>query len=129
MEAIAREGSYGWEDVSLPSKMRIPGPLKFGPFILGGNDPIYNLLLIDVRRRGVYLTFEEGASLTRGAKLRVVRPMGKQDDPLLSPGQLRRVIALVEIVEVGEAGRALVSVLSGSVLTGTGAEKTGGDVL
>jgi len=123
MEAVTREGSYRWEDDSLHWKLRIPGPLRFGPFILGGDEPVYNLLLIDVTRHGVYLTFEEGTSLTKGAVFRVVRPLGKHDDPLLSPGQFRKVVALVEIVDISEPGRALVRVLSGSVLSGTGAEK------
>ena len=122
---MTHEGSYRWGHDSLPSGRSIPFSLRLGPFILGGHEPVYDLLLIDVTRRGVYVTFARGTPLVPGTRFNIVRPIGRHDDPILKPGQPRRIVAEVEIIERGDAGRALVRVLGGSVISGTGAEKKG----
>jgi hypothetical protein len=126
MEAVTHGGPYEWGRAAGRWHMRIPVPLKLGPFLAGGNGPIYDLLLIDVTRRGVFITFGREAELAVGSIFCVVRPLGKHDDPVLLPGQLRKIVAEVQIVEVKEGGRALVRVLKGSVIRGTGAERVQG---
>ncbi len=125
MDVMTHEGSYRWGRDSVPSRTRSSVSLRLGPFILGGYKPVYDLLLIDVTLRGVYVTFAAGTPLLPGARFNIVRPLVRRDDPVLESGQPRRIVAEVEIVVVGEAGRTLVRVLRGSVIGGTGAEQKG----
>jgi hypothetical protein len=100
--------------------------MKFGPFLVGGKEPIYELTLIDVSRAGVYLTFPQGATPAKDDVFRVVRPLKRRDDDKLAAGMPRKIVAEVKITRVMESTRVLVRVLRGSVISGTGAERIQG---
>jgi hypothetical protein len=98
--------------------------VTIGPFTIGGNDPIYDLPLIELKRDGkVHLTFPEGAMPTMGEVYRIVRPSGFYDEEFSFPGRLRKTVAKVRILSVSCGNRAEVQVLRGSVLGGMSAEK------
>jgi hypothetical protein len=123
MDAMTRGSALEWGHTAKSSGRRFFGPLKIGPFLLGGGGPIYDLPLIDVNRHGVYLTFPEGTMPAENEVFSVVRPLGRREDPVLASGQPRRVVAEVRVVRVVGTSRALVHVLRGSVIKGTGAER------
>jgi hypothetical protein len=126
MDATTRGAALEWGHTGDSSRKRFLGPLKIGPFLLGGIEPIYELPLIDVNRQGVYLTFPEGAALAENQIFRIVRPLRRREDPVFASGHPRRVVAKVKIVRVIEKSRVLVRVLKGSIIKGTGAEKIEG---
>ena len=126
MDAMTRADAVEWEDKEKSSGMGFWGPLKIGPFLLGGAGPILDLHLIEVNRNGVYLTFPEGTAPAENEVFGVVRPLGRREDPALVSGQPRKIVAEVKIMKVGELNRALVKVLSGSVIKGTAAERIRG---
>jgi hypothetical protein len=100
--------------------------LKIGRYLLGGRSLIHDLRLIDVNRRGVFLTFPEGAGLTEDEIFFIVRPLTRQRDAVLNPGQPRKIVAEVEVLQVLDRTRARVRVLRGSVIKGIGAERASG---
>ena len=124
MDAMTRGFAVEWGHTAKFSRRRFFGPLKIGPFLLGGRRPIHDLRLTDVSREGVYLTFPEGTALAENEVYRIVRPIGRREDPVLVSGQPRRVVAEVRVVRVVGTTRALVQVLRGSVIKGTGAERS-----
>lgn len=126
MEAMARGDALEWGHTLDSSRKRFLGPLKIGAFLLGGIDPIHSLPLIDVGRQGVYLTFPEGTALVENDVFRVVRPLMRSDASILASGNPRVIVAEVKVLRVTENTRALVQVLTGSVIKGTGAEKLRG---
>ena len=126
MEAVSRGVAREWGHAVDSSQKRFFGPLKIGPFLLGGSRPIHNLSLIDVNQRGVYLTFSEGTLLAEREVFRVVRPLTRRTDPTLASGQPRRIVAEVKVVKVTGRTSVLVQVLRGSVIKGLGAERRGG---
>jgi hypothetical protein len=126
MEAVTRGVAREWRDTVESSQKRFFGPLKIGPFLLGGSGPIHNLSLIDVNQRGVYLTFSERTLLAENDVFRVVRPLTRRTDPTLASGQPRRIVAEVKVVKVTGRTSVLVQVLRGSVIKGLGAERRGG---
>jgi hypothetical protein len=123
MDAMTRGDALEWGHMANPSVKSSFGPLKIGPFLLGGRRPIHDLRLIDVTRDGVYLTFPEGTALAENEVYRIVRPIGRREDPVLVSGQPRRVVAEVRVVKAVGATRTLVQVLWGSVIKGVGAER------
>jgi hypothetical protein len=123
MDVMTYGSALEWGHTTKFSVRRFLGPLKIGPFLLGGGEPIYDLPLIDVNREGVYLTFPEGTAPAENEVFSVVRPLGRREDPVLASGQPRRVVAEVRIASVVRTTRALVHVLRGSVIKGIGAER------
>ena len=123
MDALTRADAAGWEDTEESSGMGSWGPLKIGPFLLGGTGPILDLHLIEVNRNGVYLTFPEGTATAENEIFNVVRPLGRCEDPVVVSGQPRKIVAEVKIMNVEGSNRALVKVLRGSVIKGTAAER------
>jgi hypothetical protein len=98
--------------------------VKIGPFTIGGDGPIHDLPLIELKRDGgVYLTFPEGATPTVGGVYRIVRPSGFYDEKFSFPGRLRKTVAKVRVLSVSGGMRVEVQVLRGSVLGGMSAEK------
>jgi hypothetical protein len=126
MEAVTRSIEREWGHAVDSSQKRFFGPLKIGPFLLGGNGPIHNLSLIDVNQRGVYLTFSERTLLAENDVFRVVRPLTRSTDPTLTSGQPRRIVAEVQVVKVTGRTSVEVKVLRGSVTSGMGAERVRG---
>jgi hypothetical protein len=124
MDAMTHGSAPEWGHAAKSSGRRFFGPLKIGPFLLGGRRPIHDLRLTDVSRERVYLTFPEGTALAENEVYRIVRPIGRREDPVLVSGQPRRVVAEVRVVRVVGTTRALVQVLRGSVIKGTGAERS-----
>jgi len=123
MGAMTRGAALEWgEKANSPGK-NFFGPLKIGSFLLGGGGPILDLRLIAVNRGGVYLTFPEGAAPAENEVFNIVRPIGRREDPVLAPGEPRKVVAEVRILRVVGTDRALVHVLRGSVIKGIGAER------
>jgi hypothetical protein len=123
MDAMTHGSAPEWGHAAKSSGRRFFGPLKIGPFLLGGRRPIHDLRLTDVSRERVYLTFPEGTALAENEVYRIVRPIGRREDPVLVSGQPRKIVAEVQIMKVEESTRALVKVLSGSVIKGTAAER------
>ena len=123
MEAVSRGVAREWGHAVDSSQKRFFGPLKIGPFLLGGSGPIHNLSLIDVNRRGVYLTFSERTLLAENEVYRVVRPLTRRTDSTLASGQPRRIVAEVQVVKVVGRTSVQVQVLRGSVTSGMGAER------
>jgi hypothetical protein len=98
--------------------------VTIGPFTIGGNGPIHDLPLIELKRDGgVYITFPEGATPSVGEVYRIVRPSGFYEEEFSFPGRLRRTVAKVRVLSVSRGKRAEVQVLRGSVLGGMSAEK------
>ena len=126
MEAVTRGVAREWAHASDSSHKRFFGPLKIGPFLLGGNGPIHNLSLIDVNQRGVSLTFSERTLLAENDVFRVVRPLTRRTDPTLASGQPRRIVAEVKVVKVTGRTSVQVKILRGSVTSGMGAERMRG---
>jgi hypothetical protein len=127
METMTHGGGLEWGLPANSSREMSFGPLKIGPFLVGGREPIHDLPLIEVNRREVYLTFPEGVALAENEVFRVVRPLRRRDDPILASGQPRRIVADVKIVRVMGTTRALVWVLRGSATKGIGAERVRGE--
>lgn len=123
MDAMTRGDALEWGHTANSSGKNFLGPLKIGSFLLGGRRPIHDLRLIDLTRDGVYLTFPEGTALAENEVYRIVRLIGRREDPVLVSGQPRRVVAEVRVVKAVGATRTLVQVLWGSVIKGLGAER------
>lgn len=104
--------------------------ISLGPFAIGGNDPIYDLPLIEIRKSGeVYITFPEGANPSVGEVYLILRPTGLSGDQYFSLGRPRRSVAKVKIKMITDKTRAQIEVLSGSVIGGVSAEKQRRDPL
>jgi len=123
MDATIRRAGIEWQNPLPVSRAGFTGPVKIGPFLVGGSGPIHNLPLIDVTRKGLYLTFPEEARPAENEVFRVVRPLGRRADAVLASGRPRKIVAAVKILRVEETTRALVKVLWGSVIKGMGAER------
>jgi hypothetical protein len=98
--------------------------VAIGPLAIGGNDPIYDLPLIELKRDGeVYITFPENVTLTVGEVFRIVRPFGNLEERYLSLGRPRITVAKVKILKVHRGRRAEIKVLRGSIIGGVSAER------
>jgi hypothetical protein len=98
--------------------------VSLGPFAIGGNSPLYDLSLIELKRDGrVYLTFQEGVTPIVGDIYHIVRPAGSHGVNYFSWGRPRKTVAKVRILAVSGDTRAEVRILRGSVVGGTSAEK------
>lgn len=119
---------YGIHFLSFMNSLSIR--ISLGPFAIGGNGPIYDLPLIEIKRSGeVYITFPEGANLSVGEVYLIVRPIGLSGDGYFFLGRPRRSVAKVRIKMVTGKTRAQIEVLSGSVIGGLSAEKLRRDPL
>ena len=127
METMTCGEALEWGHTSESAMKKFFGALKIVPILLGGRAPIHDLSLIDVSRRGVYLTFRQGTAFADNEVFRVVRPFLRREDPVLVTGQPRLIVAEVKFVRAIEKTRDLVHVVRGSVIKGTGAEKFGCD--
>jgi hypothetical protein len=114
--------NYGTQFLSGLKKFSIR--IALGPFVWGGNEPIYDLPLIELRRSGeVYITFPDGVNLSVGEVYLIVRPIGLSGDGYFFLGQPRRSVAKVKIGMITGQTRAQIQVLGGSVIRGVSAEK------
>ena len=111
------------EGIFRQTSMKIPLRIGLGSFILWGRVPLLHLKLIELMRDGTYLTFPDGTEVTNGGIYFVVRPLMSCHASYLSPGKPRKVVATVRVVKTTNKTRALVTILSGSLLEGTSAEK------
>lgn len=100
--------------------------MRFGPWVVGKNGPLYELPLIELKREGTYITFSEGAEPSAGELFRIEYPIGIPEGMPSRGGALRKVVAVVKILKIESGRRALVSVLSGSVARGRCAERASG---
>jgi len=123
MGAMTRVAEWEWEDSLSSPNERSRSPLKIGPFLVGGREPVWELPLIDLNRRGVYITFPEDATPAENDFFRIVRPLRRREDTPHLPGQARRIVAEVKIMSVDGSHRARVQVLRGSIIKGTAAER------
>jgi len=98
--------------------------VRFGPFILGENGPLYELPLIELTREGTYITFSEGGDPSQGDLFSIISPVGNREGLPLTRGALRKVVAVVKILRIEGERRALVEVLRGSVAKGSYAERS-----
>ena len=112
-------------ELRLTSRMKsISVRVTIGLFTIGGNGPIYDLPLIELKRDGgVYLTFPEGTTPNVGDVYRIVRPVGFYGDDYFSLGGPRKTVAKVKILGATSGTRAEVQILRGSVIGGMSAEK------
>jgi hypothetical protein len=122
----AHNTDYGIHFLSLVKSFSIR--ISLGPFAIGGDAPIYDLPLIELRRTGeVYLTFPDGVELSVGEEYRVDRPIGLSGDEYFFFGRPRETVAVVKVIMITGKTRAQVQVLSGSVIGGVSAEKLSKD--
>jgi len=91
--------------------------------MLGGNEPRYELPLIDIGLTRSSITFSPGTRLAKGDMFEIVRPLRMRADFTSLSGGLRRIVALVKIVGVEDDVRARVEVLGGSLRGGVWAER------
>ena len=114
-----------YPEFQIMSRMKgVPIRVTIGPFMIGGNGPIYDLPLIELKRDGrVYLTFPEGTRPNVGDVYRIVRPVGFYGDDYSSFGRPRKTAAKVKILGASGGTRAEVQILKGSIIRGMSAEK------
>lgn len=126
MDTMTRGDALQWGHPATSARMKFVTALNIGPFLLGGSGPVHDLPLIEVTRLGVYITFPTGVRPAENDVFRIVRPLWRREDPVLTSGQPRKVVAEVQIVSVRECPRVLVRVLKGSVISGISAERKSG---
>lgn len=100
-----------------------PLRIALGSFVLWGRGPLLHLKVVELLRDGTYLTFPDGAELSNGGVFYIVRPLISCHGSYLFSGKPRKVVATVQVVRTTSDTRALVTILSGSLLEGMSAEK------
>jgi hypothetical protein len=111
------------EGIFRQTTSKAPLRIALGSFILWGKGSLLPLKLVELMRDGTYLTFPDGTEVTNGGVFFIVRPLISYHGSYLFPGKPRKVVATVQVVRTTNKTRALVTILSGSLLEGVSAEK------
>ncbi|MFZ1081665.1 MAG: hypothetical protein WAO19_07045 [Candidatus Kryptoniota bacterium] len=84
----------------------------------------YDIVHVEQRNDGAYLTFPQGTPVTEGEVFRIFASMGSSDSSVyFSHGRPRKILGRVKVVKVEDDSQAIVQIIEGTVTGGVIAEK------
>ncbi len=97
--------------------------IAFGPFIFCGFGPLYDILVVELNKDGIYITFPPSMEVAVGDCLLILRPLGSYPGVYFSSGRARKIIGKVKVLKIIGDGRVDAQRLEGKVVGGCKAEK------